>query len=271
MGSGCSSFQARPTTLLCSQAEAGGGGAGGRRWRGGLCAVIRPLMSPQESFWVLSAGVLLQEGLWVHLDFIFRAILVSWGGQSGTVSPKERRRAWEWCDSDPPPSKKKLELFFSCDNSLAPGSTREVLTCRRRRLPSQSPRQTLARRLHTPIKFGRPPLPAWWHELRNIWPKCKSALLRVMQGWVNRFTWPPCNLWPRRCTCTSCTSWQRIFFVLLLKRESELQWLIWSMILVKQNVHCGRFDPYHFAAPLVNLQIFTLTPFRWKNKYWISF
>lgn len=58
-----------------------------------------------------------------------------------------------------PPLQKKLELFFSCDNSLAPGSTREVLTCRRRRLPSQSPRQTLARRLHTPIKFGRPPPP----------------------------------------------------------------------------------------------------------------
>lgn len=30
--------------------------------------------------------------------FYFWAILVSWSGQSGTISPKERLRAWELCD-----------------------------------------------------------------------------------------------------------------------------------------------------------------------------
>lgn len=136
-----------------------------RRWRswgsgvGGLCAVIRPLMSPQESFWVLSAGVLLQEGLWVHLDFISE--LFWFPGVDSPVPYPPKRDGGRENDAIPiPPTlQKKLELFFSCDNSLAPGSTREVLTCRRRRLPSQSPRQTLARRLHTPIKFGRPPPP----------------------------------------------------------------------------------------------------------------
>lgn len=56
----------------------------------------RAQMSPQEIFWVLCRGAALRR-LCIHLGFIW-VILVSCSGQSRTIFPKERLRAWEWCD-----------------------------------------------------------------------------------------------------------------------------------------------------------------------------
>lgn len=55
------------------------------------CAAIRPQMSPQENFWVLCSGA--PRKTLNPSGFYFLAILVSWSGQSGTLSPKERQRA----------------------------------------------------------------------------------------------------------------------------------------------------------------------------------
>lgn len=192
--------------------------------------------------------------------FHFGSIFVSWGGQSGTVSPKETEGVRMMWFRFPPlkKKKKKLELFFSCDNSLPPGRTREVLTCWSRRLPC-------------PPQLPQPPtlIPAWWHELRNIWPKCVSTLLRVRRGWVNWFTWPPCNLWRHRCICTSSATWHRMCYSYL--SASDLSWIIWSVILAKQTSTVEGFWSLSFCWPLCELSNIYTTPFRWKNKYWISF
>lgn len=94
MESGCSSFQAWPTTLLCSQAEAGGGGVGGRGgWGVGAMCCNQASDEPTGEFLGIKCRGAPPGRTLNPSGFHFGAILVSWGGRSGTVSPKERRRA----------------------------------------------------------------------------------------------------------------------------------------------------------------------------------
>lgn len=54
-------------------------------------AAMRPQVGPQENFWVLCRGA--PRKTLNPSGFDFRAILVSWSGQSGILFPKERARA----------------------------------------------------------------------------------------------------------------------------------------------------------------------------------
>lgn len=90
MESGCSRPHARPAPLLCSQAEAGGGGA---RARGEAVCCNQASDEPTGEFLGIKCRGAPPGRTLNPSGFHFGAILVSWGGQSGTISPKERRRA----------------------------------------------------------------------------------------------------------------------------------------------------------------------------------
>lgn len=138
------------------------------------CAPIRLQMNTVEFLGIVLGCSLHPSG------FYFWAILVSWGGRSGNYPPKRTegvRMMWfqVW----------KVIAVLGCDNSLPPGSTREVLKCWCCPFWALPDSYSTIARLNTisktlPRGIGSN-ISSWW----------KFALWSVVEGQMNPFTCSP--------------------------------------------------------------------------------